>query len=101
MFTVASRYSFKSQDAEKHGNQMYEKGMAMWSAAGAHSMQRFRILEGPYKDQQMVVVRFPDQQAWQKAADANKDKRQQLLEELEQGGVHREEMLLLDEVHPA
>ena len=50
MFTQATRYSFSKGLDE--AVQIYNKAKPLWSAQkGFHSIQRYRIVEGPHADQ--------------------------------------------------
>src|SRR5262245_56214162 len=54
MYTRVTRYSFNGSNAEKEGAKLYEQAKPMWSGQqGFHSMQRYRIVEGPNANQQM------------------------------------------------
>jgi hypothetical protein len=98
MFTQAGRYSFKDAAAEQKASDIYNRAKAMWTGAGAVAMQRYRIVDGEQQGQHMVVVRFNNQQDWQKARDGNAELREQITSDLAHAGIELEEMLLLDEV---
>ena len=71
----------------------------MWSKQkGFHSIQRFKIIEGPYKDQEMVVLRFNSHDDFKKAMDAVKDEREAILKEIAATGVKMEETMMLEEI---
>jgi len=98
MFTRAIRYNLGSdeQEAVKIYN---ERAKPMWGKQqGFHSMQRYRIVEGPHKDKQMVVVRFNDQDCFNKAQEAVAQEREGIVKDLEKAGVQAEEVLMLEEV---
>jgi len=97
MFTQATRYSFSKGLDE--AVQLYDKAKRLWSAQkGFHSIQRYRIVEGPHTDQQMVVLRFNDRASLDDARKNIQPKREELLKGLENAGVKTEEVLLLEEV---
>ena len=98
MFTMAARYSIPTAAEEKAGK-IYENAKSIWSKqTGFQSMQRYRIVEGPHANQQMVVVRFADRNSLTTAREKIKDEREKFLKELADTGTKTEEMLLLDEV---
>jgi heme-degrading monooxygenase HmoA len=98
MFTMAARYSIP-QAAEDKAGKIYEQAKSIWSKqTGFQSMQRYRIVEGPHANQQMVVVRFTDRNSLTTARDKIKTEREKFLKELADTGTKTEEMLMLDEV---
>jgi hypothetical protein len=97
MFTQATRYSFSKGLDE--AIQIYNKAKPLWSAPkGFHSIQRYRIVEGPHADQQMVVLRFNDRASLDAARKKIQPQRDEILKGLDKAGVKTEEVLLLEEV---
>ena len=98
MFIRAIRYSMGQ--GEDRAIKIYdERAKPMWSKQhGFHSMQRYRILEGPNKDQFMVVLRFNDQDAFNKAQEGVASEREGIMKDLEAAGVRAEETLVMEEV---
>ena len=101
MFVQTSRYSLNGAASEAAAHQIYEKAMPLWAAAGAHSMNRYRIAEGDKAGQMMVVVRFTTRDQWSSGRDAIAGQRETLAQELEAAGIKNEETMLLDEVASA
>ncbi len=58
---------------------------------------RYRVVEGPHKDQMMVVTRFENKEAHDKAMKAVGEKREAILKEIHAAGVKMEETMLLEE----
>ena len=85
---------------EDKAMEIYEKrAKPMWSKqSGFHSMQRFRVLDGPNKDQEMVVLRFNSHDDFRKAVDAVANKREALLKDIQAAGVKQEETMMLEEI---
>ena len=98
MFVRASRVSFAKEDDAPI--QLYnEKIKPMWSSQpGFHSIQRFEIVDGPHKGQEMNVLRFDNQDSFDKATKALAEQREALKKDLDAAGVKIEETLLLNEV---
>ena len=98
MFTRAIRYNLG--DGEAKGAQIYnERAKPMWSKQqGFHSMQRYRIVEGPNANHQMVVVRFNSKNDMMKAREAVGQQRDQILKKLADVGVKTEEAMELEEI---
>jgi len=97
MFTQAMRYSFSKAPDEAVA--IYEKIKPMWSAQkGFHSIQRYRIVEGPHTDQQMVVLRFSDRAALDAARKNIAPQREEALKGLAAAGAKVEETFLLEEI---
>jgi heme-degrading monooxygenase HmoA len=99
MYTRVTRYSFNGSKAEEEGAKLYEQAKPMWSGQqGFHSMQRYRIVEGPNANQQMVVVRFNSKNDMKKAREAVSKQRDQILKKLDEVGVKTEEAMELEEI---
>ena len=99
MYTRVTRYSFNGSSAEKEGAKLYEQAKPMWSSQqGFQSMQRYRIVEGPNANQQMVVVRFNSKNDMMKAREAVSQQRDQILKKLDEVGVKTEEAMELEEI---
>ena len=100
MYVRATRYSFKDDGAMEKGNNIYSnKAKPLWSKQkGFHSMNLFRIADGPNKGQEMVALRFESKDAWEKARDGISQQREEFLKGLEEAGVKTEEVLELEEV---
>jgi hypothetical protein len=97
MFTQAMRYSFSKAPDEAVA--IYEKVKPMWGAQkGFVSIQRYRIVEGPYTDQQMVVLRFRDRAALDAARKNIAPQREEALKGLAAAGAKVEETFLLEEI---
>ena len=95
MFTQATRYSATEQAMEK-GEKIYkEKANPMWSKQqGFHSMNMYKVAEGPNKGHRLVVLRFNDQASM----DAAREKLGAMLKELDQAGIKTEEVIKLEEI---
>jgi hypothetical protein len=99
MYVRGTRYSFTGNGADEGGKIYNGKAKPMWSGQkGFHSMQRFRIADGPNKDQQYVVLRFESKDAWEKAREACASQRDEMLKGLETAGVKAEEVMELEEI---
>jgi len=99
MYTRVTRYSFNGSNAEAEGAKLYAQAKPMWSGQqGFHSMQRYRIVEGPNANQQMVVVRFNSKNDMMKARETVGQQRDQLLKKLDEVGVKTEEAMELEEI---
>jgi len=96
MFTQATRWS--GPVGEAIADATWRKAQPLWMGAGAHSAQRFNIIEGANAGQQMTVVRFNTRDDWEKAREKISHERSNLLKELETAGFKNEETMLLDEV---
>ena len=101
MFVRTSRNSFSGNDQKYEAavKLFDERIKPMWSKQkGFHSLQRFKIVEGPYKDQEMIVMRFDSQDNFKKAIEAVKDEREATLKEIADTGVKIEEVMMLEEI---
>ena len=76
-----------------------ERVKPMWSdQPGFHSIQRFKVIDGPHKDQEMVVLRFNSHDDFRQAIDAVANKREALLKDIQAAGVKQEDTMMLEEI---
>jgi|EndMetStandDraft_8_1072994.scaffolds.fasta_scaffold508325_2 heme-degrading monooxygenase HmoA len=98
MFVRTVRNSFSGSDDTAVLKLFNEKMKPLWtSQPGFHSISRYRVVEGPHKDQMMVVTRFENKEAHDKAMKAVGEKREAILKEIHAAGVKMEETMLLEE----
>jgi len=99
MFTQATRYSATEQAMEK-GEKIYkEKAKPMWSKQqGFHSMNMYKVAEGPNKGHRLVVLRFNDRASMDAAREKLGEQREAMLKELDQAGIKTEEVMKLEEI---
>ena len=99
MYIRATRYSFTGDGANKGAEIYNTKAKPMWSKQkGFHSMMRSRFVGDKYSDQQMVVLRFESKEAFEKAREAVKDQREEMLKGLEKAGIKTEEVIETEEI---
>ena len=98
MFTRVVRYSGNDK-AFDEGAKLYHQAKTMWGGQpGFHSMQRYRITDGPHANQQMVVLRFNNKSEMDKAREAVGSQHTDRLKKLEEAGVKTEETYMLEEI---
>ena len=99
MFVRTIRISFAGGTSEATIKLFNERVKPMWSSQpGFHSIQRFKVIEGPNKDQEMVVLRFNSHDDYKKALEALADKREALQKDIQAAGVKQEENMMLEEI---
>ena len=99
MYVRTSRYSFTGDGKAKGAEIFNDIAKPLWSSQpGFHSVNRYQITVGPYKGQDMVVLRFKDKAAMDIARGTIKNQRDTMLKNLEASGVKLEESMELEEV---